>query len=93
MSEAKEQSKVLKWLKENGYWAFKTIVCNRKGIMDIICCSPKGQFIGIEMKFGSNKCSKLQGWNIMEVVKRGGIAFAAWSLQDVKKQLEKENDY
>lgn len=87
MSETKEQAKVLKWLKAHDYWAFKTISCNRNGIMDIIACSPVGQFIGIEMKFGDNTADKLQSWNILEVARRGGIAFVAWSLDDVKRKL------
>jgi len=87
MSEQKEQAKVLKWLKNNGYWVFKTIECNRAGIMDIIACSPTGKFVGIEMKYGSGKASKLQSWNILEVAKRGGTAFVAWSLEEVKEKL------
>lgn len=88
MSETKEQKKVLNWLKAQGYWAFKTISCNRNGIMDIIACSPEGRFVGIEMKYGDNTADKLQSWNILEVAKRGGIAFVAWSLEDVKRKLK-----
>jgi len=92
MSEQKLQAMILTWLKANGYWVFKTVVCNRKGIMDIVGCGPEGRFLGIEVKFGDNKCSKLQSWNILEVVKRGGIAFAAWSLDDVKRNLRDYHD-
>ena len=88
MSESKVQKKILDWLKANNYWVFKTITCNRSGIMDIVGCTPTGQFIGVEVKYGDNKCSKLQSWNILEVAKRGGIAFAAWSLDDVRSKLE-----
>lgn len=90
MSESKEQAKVIKWLVANGFWAFKTIQCNRAGIMDIVGCTPRGKFFGIEMKYGSNKASKLQSWNIVEVARRGGIAFVAWSLDEVQKELEDE---
>jgi Holliday junction resolvase-like predicted endonuclease len=88
VSESKEQAKVLKWLKANGFWVFKTIECNRAGIMDIIACAPDGKFVGIEMKYGSNKASKLQAWNITEVIKCNGIAFVAWSLEEVKQRLK-----
>lgn len=87
MSEQKEQAKILKWLKQQGYWVFKTITCNRAGIMDIVACSTKGQFVGIEVKFGSNTATELQKYNIQEVTKRGGIAFVAYSLDDVKEKL------
>lgn len=87
MSEQREQAKILKWLKANGYWVFKTISCNRAGIMDIVACSPMGQFVGIEVKYGSNQASELQKYNINEVTKRGGIAFVAWTLEEVKQWL------
>ena len=89
MSESKLQTAVLAWLKANNFWVFKTIVCNRKGIMDIVGCSPVlGMFIGIELKWGTNKPSKLQSYNIEEVQKRHGVAFAAWSLEEVKQGLK-----
>lgn len=59
--------------------------------MDIVGCTPKGRFLGIEVKFGTNKASKLQSWNILEVKKRGGIAFIAYTLDEVKKELEDED--
>ena len=86
--ESKTQAKILVWLKANNYWVFKTIVCNRNGIMDIICCSPKGKFIGIEVKSRTGQPSRLQSWNIQEVLNRGGIAFIARDLDTVKKILE-----
>lgn len=85
--ESKTQTAILKWLKANGYWVFKTILCNRNGIMDIICCSPTGRFIGIEVKSRNGKPTKLQEWNIAEVKRRNGIAFIARSLDDVKNRL------
>ena len=87
MSEQKLQAKILKWLKDNDYWAIKTIVTNRKGVPDIIGCTPWGQLFAIEVKFGSNKLSKLQEWNLSEIRKRGGIAFAAYDLETVIKEI------
>ncbi len=90
MSEQKIQKKILDWLKANGFWVFKTVVCNRKGIMDIVACSPRGNFVGIEVKFGPGKPTKLQSWNIGQVQERGGIAFVAWDLETVITKLEGE---
>lgn len=86
--ESKLQTKIIQLLKNNGYWVFKTILCNRKGIMDIIACSPTGEFVGIEVKSRIGKPTKLQSWNILEVQKRGGIAFVANSIEVVKTQLK-----
>jgi Holliday junction resolvase-like predicted endonuclease len=90
MSEAKLQTKVLKWLKDNNYWAIKTVVCNKNGVMDIIACAPTGRFVGIELKYGDNKASPLQLHHISEVVKRGGIAFVAWDLETIIERLNNE---
>lgn len=89
--EAKTQTKILNWLKSNGYWVFKTIVCNRNGIMDIIACSPRGRFVGIEVKSRTGQPTKLQSYNIKEVLNRGGIAFVARSLEDVIKNLQQSS--
>lgn len=87
MSESKVQSKVMKWLKVNNYWAMKVVVANRAGIPDVIACSPSGLFVAIELKYGPGKPSKLQEYNIEEIKKRGGIAFVAWSIEDVEAVL------
>lgn len=89
MLESELQPKVLELLEEEGYYAVKIISCNRSGWMDIVACSPTGMFIGIELKVGNNTPSDLQKIHIQEVLKRGGIAFAAWSLADVKEGLAK----
>lgn len=88
MSESKVQSKILVWLKANNYYAFKTVVCNRSGIPDIIGCTPAGRFFAIEVKYGRNKASKLQEWNVKEINKRGGLAIVAYSLDEVKLALQ-----
>jgi Holliday junction resolvase len=90
VSESKLQSKILAWLKANKFWVFKTILCNRNGIPDIVGCTPQGNFFAIEVKFGSGKPSKLQEWNIQEIKKAGGIAFLAWDLETVKTTLAPE---
>lgn len=87
MSEQKVQKKMLDWLKKNGFYVFKTVVTNRSGIPDIIGCTPCGRFFAIEVKFGANKASKLQEWNIKEINNRNGIAFVAYDLETVKEIL------
>ena len=84
------QGKILDWLKANNFWCFKTIVCSTNGIMDIIACSPKGNFVGIEVKYGIGVPSELQKQNIEEVKRRGGIAFVAWDLETVIYHLQGE---
>ena len=87
MSEQKLQAKIIKWLQSQGHYVFKTIVCNRNGIPDIIGCTTSGRFFAIEVKYGANKASKLQDWNIKEIKQRGGIALVAYSLEEVKQSI------
>lgn len=88
MSEQKLQTKILKWLKAEGCWVFKTVVCNRSGIPDIIGCTTKGRLFAIEVKFGSNKASELQNYNLREVAKCGGIAVLAYNLETVQEAIQ-----
>ena len=90
MSEQKLQKKILDWLKKNGFYTIKIVVANRKGIPDIVGCTPCGKFFAIEVKVGSNKASRLQEYNVKEINKRYGIAFVAYNLETVKEHL---NEY
>lgn len=74
-------------MEDRDFYVFKTIQSNRKGIPDIIACAPNGRFIGIEVKHGYNKPSKLQAWNLMRICKNRGIGIVAWSLEDVIDEL------
>lgn len=88
MSESKLQAKIIKWLKAEGHWVFKVIQANRSGIPDIVGCTTTGFFFAIEVKFGNNKASELQKYNLREIQARGGIAVLAYSLDDVKQALQ-----
>ena len=90
MSEQKLQAKILKWLQDNGFYVVKTIVSNKKGIPDILACTPAGAFLAIEVKFGKNKASKLQEYNIQQIKDRGGYALVCWSLEELLLYLHKE---
>ena len=88
MTEQQIQTKILKYLKSKEYYTFKTILCNRAGIPDIIGCTLEGKFFAIEVKKPPRgKLSKLQEWNIASIRKLGAIAIVAHSLDDVKEVL------
>lgn len=88
MSEQKLQKKILDWLKDHGFYTVKTITCNKKGVPDILACAPNGTFVAIEVKYGPNKPSKLQEYNIAEINDRNGLAFVAWDLSTVIERLK-----
>lgn len=89
MSEQKTQKKILDWLTANNFYTVKTIVSNKKGVPDILACSPFGQFVAVEVKHGRNKASKLQEYNITQIKERGGFAVVVWSLEELKIELDK----
>lgn len=86
--ESEFQALVLKYLEKHGYYAVKIITCSRSGWMDIVACSPTGRFVGIELKAGDNQPDDLQKVHIQEVLKRGGIAFTAWTMAHIKEGLD-----
>lgn len=57
-----------------------------KGVSDIIGCH-NGQFFAIEVKRPGGKPSMYQEHFIERVKEAGGIAFVAWSAEDVVKAL------
>ena len=68
-------------------WQVKEEPLTSTGTSDLICCSPTGQFIAIEMKKPGEKPMKHQKRYIAEVVSRGGVAFPISSVQELKDKL------
>lgn len=89
MLEQKIQTKILKYLKEKGYYTVKTIVCSKGGVPDVLCCQPgTGLFVAFEVKNEHGETSPLQDYNIETIRKAGGKAYAVRSLEEVKELLE-----
>jgi len=88
MTEQHIQSKILSLLKTNGIYSIKTVVTNKSGVPDILCCMPHviredmvgetlGIFTAIEVKSESGVVSPLQKYNIDAINSLGGNAFVA----------------
>ena len=87
MKETDIQSKILKYLLSIGAYSVKTMVTNRNGVPDILCCL-NGSFFAFEVKKPGKKPTKLQLWNIEKIIKSGGRAIAVVSVDDVKNYVE-----
>lgn len=59
------------------------------GVSDILACSPSGKFCAIEVKKPGGVLSVEQEDFLDNVSKRGGVAIAAFSLEDVLLALRK----
>jgi Holliday junction resolvase len=87
MKESQIQNRIIKYLNGIGAYSIKTIVTNRNGSPDLICCF-KGRYVALEVKAEKGIISKLQEHNIKLIRKSGGIAAIVRSVDDVKKVLE-----
>ena len=96
MTEAQFQTKVIKFLQEQGIWFVKYWGggrFTRAGVPDIICCV-HGLFVAIELKTDHGRVSKLQSYNIKQINASGGVgivlrpkqfkAFKQW-IKEVKE--------
>lgn len=88
-TEQRLQKKIIDLLNTHGYSVFKVISANRRGISDIIACSPQGRFVAIEVKRPGklSTVSALQRIYLDEVNDHGGIAFATDSMDTVIEAL------
>ena len=59
------------------------------GTADIIGCY-RGRYFAIEAKVGKNKATDKQNEFIQQVQEAGGIAFVAWTLDDIDKNFDWE---
>lgn len=87
MKESQIQNKIIKYLNGIGAYSIKTIVTNRNGSPDLICCF-KGRYVALEVKAEKGTVSQLQEHNIKLIKKSGGVAAVVRSVEDVKKILE-----
>ena len=102
MREKDIQSAILRYLHVNkifcwkynniGIWKQKTksyIPSNMLGVSDIIGILPDGKFLAIEIKRPSGKLTYYQETFINDIKERNGIAFVAYDVSDVEKELKK----
>ena len=90
MKEQDIQQKITNWLESEGCYVVKVVNATKSGVPDVICCTPRGLFVGIEIKTlnTKNNVSKLQQYNLDAIEATGGHSFVAWSLDMVKENME-----
>ncbi len=88
MKESQIQNKIIKYLNGIGAYSIKTIVTNRNGCPDIICCF-KGRYVALEVKAEKGIVSKLQEHNIKLIKNSGGVAAIVRSVEDVQEIINK----
>lgn len=93
-TEQKLQSKVIKFLNQEGFYCIKIIASNTRGVPDVICLK-KGKFIAIELKKDSyakeHNFTKLQEYNANKIKENGGYFYLVYDLDILKEELKKLN--
>ena len=85
LSESKLQAKAIKKLQIAGWYVIRIIAASKAGVLDLVCCTPKGLFVAIEIKFGKNKISKLQNYNIDQIKAKKGAAYVIWNIEELEQ--------
>lgn len=92
MREQQVQTKIMKYLKEQGAYTVKVVQATKAGVPDIICCY-KGKFIGIEVKkpavrnHKNGGATELQIINLANIKKANGKAIIAYGVEEVADAL------
>lgn len=74
-----------------GIWNRKTehyIPQRQRGVSDLICCSPEGRFVAIEVKMKPNKPTDEQLEFIQSINLRGGIGLIVYSIDEIMENLK-----
>ena len=92
MKEKTIERQIRNYLTRIGAWHIKTHgnMFSHAGTPDILACV-KGRFIAIEVKRPKGVISELQKANIELIKRAGGVAFIAYSVEDVERNLQKEH--
>lgn len=88
------QKDIIDFLEKQGFLAIKHNnigIYARAGVPDIIACSNKGKFIGIEVKRYGEKPRPIQQAFLDAINQLNGIAFSAVSVEEVQKELTERN--
>ena|SRR3990167_437913 len=97
--EKEIQSAILEYLRYRKIFAWKQntagimkangsyIPAGMRGVSDIIGILPKGRFLAVEVKRKGKQPTEEQKLFLARISANGGLAFVAWSLDDVIKRI------
>ena len=93
--EGEVQRQILEYLEARRFYAWRSNTGRRGGVSygkvgsaDILGILPDGRFLAIEVKGPGGKASIDQLQFLGDIAKNGGVAFVAFSVDDVARHLE-----
>jgi len=84
--ESTIQSKIIKWLKSDGYFVTKLMGTSTNGIPDVLAIK-NGKTIFVEVKRPGRKAEPLQEYRMKELNMKGAFAFVAHSVEETKMKI------
>jgi hypothetical protein len=99
------QKTILDWLEARGYICVKVnnggikkpngsfIPPRRKGVADIIACSPSGRFLAIEVKRKGGIATKEQKAFLNDIDERNGIGMIVYSFAELERSILRYEQY
>ena len=85
--ESRTQTKIIKYLEDDGWMCNKTVKMARKGWPDIIAISPEGEHYWFEVKATYGRPSEIQHYVIGRMRDRNVNVHIVFSLDDVKRAI------
>lgn len=101
--EGQVQSEILEYLRARGIFHWRSnngairahgrmIQFGKIGASDILGIMPDGRLLAIEVKAAGKYPTTAQAIFINDIKARGGVAFVAWSVQDVINGLSRRDE-
>ena len=84
--ESTIQTKIIKWLKSEGYFVTKLMGTSTNGIPDVLAIKD-GRTLFVEVKRPGREADPIQAYRIKELNDYGVLAFVAHSVEEVKIRL------
>ncbi len=104
IKESDIQKAILEYLQYSGYYVWKNhstgifnakgggfIPTGKPGVSDILGILPNGRFLAIEVKKPKGRLSEHQVQFIDDINKNKGLAFVAYSIDDVQTTFKNNN--
>jgi Holliday junction resolvase len=89
--ESNIQRKIVAYLKQLGYCAFKVDSSSTVGLCDLVAISPDGVVLFLEIKTATGRLSKMQEHVIKKLRTNNANCYVVRSVAEVKTILEASN--
>lgn len=89
MKESALQTRIQRALRDQGCWVIKvhTDGMGVRGAPDILCCTPNGRFMALEVKTGTGRATEMQKYHLQQISNRNAVAAVVRSVEEALTAL------